>query len=129
MSDCMILIADDEPFILRSLAYVLRKAGYQVETASNGEEALIKAEIHHPRIIFLDIMMPHKNGYEVCCALKSKPSFEETYIIMLTARGQELDRQNGMRAGADEYITKPFSPRQMVHRVEELLQQPVAERA
>ena len=121
MNNFPILIADDEPYILRALSFVLKKEGYNVETARNGQEALEKLKECHPRLLFLDIMMPKKNGYEVCEELKANPHLNSVHVIMLTAKGQESDKQTGMQAGADEYMTKPFSPRQVVARVNEIV--------
>ena len=120
MNEQTILVADDEPFILRSLSFVLKKEGFQVETARDGEEAIHQLQACQPKIVFLDIMMPKKNGYEVCSFLKSDPALQDTYVIMLTAKGQASDREIGFQAGADEYMTKPFSPRQVVDRVREI---------
>ena len=123
MSNRTILIADDEPFILRSLSFVLKKEGFHVETAKDGQEAIDLLEVSRPGIVFLDIMMPKKNGYEVCTHLKSDPALQDTYVIMLTAKGQASDREVGLGVGADEYMTKPFSPRQIVTRVNEIAAQ------
>jgi len=116
-----ILVADDEPHLVRSLVFVLEKAGFTVTTAANGEEALQKTRDFLPRLIFLDVMMPKKNGYEVCAEIKADPALNNIYIIILTAKGQEADRDEGVKAGADEFITKPFSPLQLVERVKTLL--------
>jgi two-component system alkaline phosphatase synthesis response regulator PhoP len=112
-----ILVVDDEPFILRSLTFVLRKAGYEVLEAWNGEEALRVIRELRPRLVFLDVMMPRMSGYEVCEAVRAEPWGDEIRIIMLTAKGQESDRIRGLEAGADEYLTKPFSPSGIVDRV------------
>lgn len=118
-----ILIADDEPFVVRSLSYVFQREGLTFEVAGDGEEALAKAERLRPKILFLDIMMPKMTGYDVCAQLKRDPRFRMTHIIMLTAKGQEEDKLKSLSAGADEYITKPFSPQFVVKRVKELLRQ------
>ena len=112
-----ILLVDDEPYIIRSLSYVLEREGYHVETARNGEEALRKIRDLRPQLVFLDIMMPVKNGYEVCAAVREDPMISETHIIMLSAKGQQIDRERGLLGGTDEYITKPFSPREILERV------------
>jgi DNA-binding response OmpR family regulator len=112
-----ILLVDDEPYIIRSLSYVLEREGYHVETARNGEEALRKIRDLRPQLVFLDIMMPVKNGYEVCAAVREDPLISETHIIMLSAKGQQIDRERGLLGGTDEYITKPFSPREILERV------------
>ena len=120
-----ILVIDDEPYILRSLSYLLQREGYAVETASNGEEGLRRVRHLHPPLVFLDIMMPHMNGYEVCEQVKQDPNLDGTYVIMLSAKGQQIDRERGLLGGADEYMTKPFSPREVAQRVRNIL----AERA
>ena len=117
-----ILIVDDEPFILKSLSFVLSKEGFRIETANNGLEAMEKIRNDKPDIVFLDIMMPKKNGMEVCEWIRSNPVFKDIYVIILTAKGQEMDREKGYSIGADEYMTKPFSPSSVVKRLREILQ-------
>jgi len=117
-----ILIVDDEPFILKSLSFVLMKEGFQIETANNGLEAMEKIQKDRPDIVFLDIMMPKKNGMEVCEWIREDPVLKGIYVIILTAKGQELDREKGFSIGADEYMTKPFSPSSVVKRLKEILQ-------
>jgi DNA-binding response OmpR family regulator len=117
-----ILIVDDEPFILKSLSFVLMKEGFQIETANNGLEAMEKIRNNRPDIVFLDIMMPKKNGMEVCQWIREDPVLRSMYVIILTAKGQELDREKGFSIGADEYMTKPFSPSSVVKRLKEILQ-------
>ena len=121
MSEKKILVVDDEPYILRSLTFVLGKEGYDVSTATNGEEAMAQIRESKPCIMFLDIMMPKKNGYEVCQEVKTDPALSDIHVIMLSAKGQEADREKGLSLGANEFITKPFSPMQIVARVKELL--------
>jgi two-component system, OmpR family, alkaline phosphatase synthesis response regulator PhoP len=116
-----ILIADDEPYIVRSLSYILQREGIAFDVAKDGQEALDKAKYLKPKVLFLDIMMPQKTGFEVCALIKQDPGLRSIHIIMLTAKGQEDDKQKSRSAGADEYITKPFSPRQVLARVKELL--------
>ena len=122
MPNKKILIVDDEPYILRSLAFVLKKEGFDVEIAYNGEEALEKAQQFNPKILFLDVMMPIKDGYKVCKKLKSNPETKDIYIIMLTAKGQIIDKEKGLTMGADEYITKPFPPREIVNKVKKIME-------
>ncbi len=112
-----ILIVDDEPHILRLLGFVLSRAGYDVLEARSGIEALELVEQERPDLVFLDIMMPQLDGYEVCRKIKSSDSLSGVYVILLTAKGQEDDRQKGLEAGADDYMTKPFSPSRAVERV------------
>jgi len=120
-----ILVVDDEPSIVRPLAFVLEKSGHEVLTAANGEEGLNVADAEKPDLIFLDVMMPKKNGYEVCRELKHHPELKDIYVIILTARGVELDEQEKQHIGADEYMSKPFSPIRIVEHVNTIL----AERA
>jgi DNA-binding response OmpR family regulator len=116
-----VLICDDEPYIVESVSYVVRKAGYQVVVAEDGEEALEAGLREKPALVFLDIMMPRMTGYEVCRRLKEDPETRDTYIIMLTARGQEEDERKALEMGADEFMTKPFSPRKMRAKLIEIL--------
>ncbi|MFZ1753245.1 MAG: response regulator [Caldilineaceae bacterium] len=118
MSNKTILVVDDEPYILRSLSFVLEREGFRVATASEGESALLKIRELRPQLVFLDIMLPRKNGYEVCAAVKEDPSLSGTHIVMLSAKGQQIDRERGMLGGADEYMTKPFSPKEIVEYVQ-----------
>jgi DNA-binding response OmpR family regulator len=120
-NDRTILVVDDEPHVIKSLTFVLTKEGYQVASAENGEDALAKIQQIKPGLVFLDVMMPKKNGYEVCQEVKKDPALGDVYIIMLTAKGQEADREKGLSAGADEFISKPFSPMGVVEKVRELL--------
>lgn len=112
-----ILIADDEPHISRALSFVLQRGGFSVDVAGNGEEALQKIRNERPTIVFLDIVMPKKSGLEICKEIKNDPELKDTFIIILTAKGQELDRRDCMSAGANDYLTKPFSPREVLERV------------
>jgi len=121
MCERKILVVDDEPNVIKSLTFVLRKEGYDVSSAANGEDAMIKIQQSKPNLMFLDVMMPKKNGYEVCQEVKSNSSLSDIHIIILTAKGQEADREKGLNAGADEFITKPFSPMMVVDKVKELL--------
>jgi DNA-binding response OmpR family regulator len=116
-----ILIADDDPHVIRSLTFVLNKEGYDSLTATNGEEAMLKIRELKPSLMFLDVMMPRKNGYEVCQEVKGDPTLSNTYIIMLTAKGQEADRETGLSMGADEFVTKPFSLMKLADRVKQIL--------
>jgi two-component system alkaline phosphatase synthesis response regulator PhoP len=121
MEPALVLIADDEPFILRSLAFVLKKEGFRVETAGDGVEALEKVRASRPRVVFLDIMMPRMNGYEVCSQVKADPRLRDTHVVFLTAKGQQIDKVRGLIQGADDYITKPFSPRAILQKVREVI--------
>ena len=121
MNGKKVLVVDDEPFILRSLTFVLRKEGFEVSEAMNGEEAMEKIRAERPGLVLLDVMMPKKNGYEVLSEVKSDDDLKSTYIIMLTAKGQEADRVKGLSLGVDEYMTKPFSPMKIVERARAVL--------
>ena len=121
MENKKILVADDEPHILRVVKDKLSNAGFQVVVAVNGEEAWQFALREKPDLILLDVMMPKMNGFEVCRKLREDQAFADVPILLLTARGQEIDRKMGMEAGASEYITKPFSPRQLLQTVQEKL--------
>ena len=116
-----VLICDDEPYIRESVSYVARDEGYEVLTAEDGEEALRLAREQLPDLIFLDLMMPRLNGFQVCEALKSDAATQGIHVIILTARGQEIDRDRGKDVGAEEYLTKPFSPRKLRQRMHEVL--------
>ena len=116
-----ILICDDEPYILESVSYIARQAGYDFITAEDGEQALELAKKENPTLMILDVSMPKMTGYEVCEQLKSDPETKDIHIVMLTARGQERDERIGMESGADEYVTKPFSPRNLRKRMDEIM--------
>jgi DNA-binding response OmpR family regulator len=116
-----ILVADDEPYIARSLSFVLKREGFTVDVASNGEEALRKARETTPKVMVLDVMMPKMDGFRVCRTLKSDEKLKDIYVFILTAKGQEADRVRGMKEGADDYITKPFSPMEIVARVRNVI--------
>ncbi len=119
-----ILIVDDEPEIVRGLEDNLRFEGYQTAAATNGQEALALALTGAPDLILLDIMMPRMSGWDVCRALREKGI--EVPVIMLTARGEEVDRVRGLELGADDYVTKPFSLRELLARVRAVLRRPGA---
>ena len=116
-----LLIADDEPNIVISLEYLLKREGYRVLVARDGQEALDTIVREHPDLVLLDVMMPHKTGFEVCQAVRISPGVEATPILMLTARGRETDVAKGLALGANAYMTKPFSTRELVQKVAEML--------
>ena len=116
-----VLVVDDEPFICRSLSFVLRKGNYNVVEARNGEEALAAVRQHKPDLVFMDVMMPKLNGFDVCAQIKQDPELRDTRVILLTAKGQDSDREVGTRAGADDYMTKPFSPTKILERARAML--------
>lgn len=115
-----ILIADDEPDILEIIQYNLQSEGYEVQTAKNGNEAIDQAKRFNPDLIILDIMMPGKNGIEVCNVLRMQPAFNDTLIIFLTALSDEGTEVKGLETGADDFITKPISPKVLVSKVNAL---------
>lgn len=115
-----ILIADDEPDILEIIQYNLSREGYDVVTAKDGDDALAKAKASQPQLIVLDIMMPKKNGVEVCEILRAQPAFKDTLIIFLTALNDESSHIKGLETGADDYVSKPISPKVLVSRVNAL---------
>lgn len=116
-----ILIVDDEPDILELIAYNLKKEGYQVFLASNGEEGIKEAKKHHPDLIILDIMMPKMDGIEACRLMRAMPEFKNTFVIFLTARSEEYSEIAGFNVGADDYIAKPIKPRALVSRINAIL--------
>jgi two-component system alkaline phosphatase synthesis response regulator PhoP len=121
MDEKKILIADDNENIREALTYLLEDEGYTLSVAKDGAEALRKVKEFRPDILFLDIMMPEINGYDVCRAIKTDPSLKNTYIIMLTAKGQVTEQERGKEVGADEYIVKPFSPMEILTRIKNIL--------
>jgi DNA-binding response OmpR family regulator len=119
-----ILIADDEPNIVASLEYLMRKCDYDVRVARDGDEALQLAETFRPDLVLLDVMMPRRSGFEVCRLLRANPALRLVRIVMLSARGRDVEVGKGLALGADAYVTKPFSTRELVAKVRELLPQP-----
>jgi two-component system alkaline phosphatase synthesis response regulator PhoP len=116
-----VLIADDEPDIVEILKYNLSKEGYQVVTAKDGDEALDKAKLTQPDLVVLDIMMPKKTGVEVCEIMRAQPVFKDTLILFLTALNDESTQIKGLETGADDYVSKPVSPKVFLSRVNALL--------
>ena len=119
-----ILIVDDEPHIRLLLGRVLEDLedeGVELLTASNGAEALETIEAEKPQLVFLDVMMPEMSGFNVCQAVKHELGIKDVYIIMLTAKGQEVDKRKGKKVGADAYMTKPFDPDEMLAKAKETL--------
>ena len=116
-----ILIADDEPNIVAALEYLLQRSGYQVHIARNGDDALRLIEEHRPDLVLLDVMMPLRSGYEVCKRIRENDAWRHIKIVMLSAKGREVEVNKGMSLGADLYITKPFSTRELVAKIDGLL--------
>ena len=116
-----VLVVDDEPNIVMSLEFLMKRAGFEVSVARNGREALQALEGAPPDLLLLDVMMPEFDGYEVCERIRRHSAWDGTRIIMLTARGREAERQRGLGLGADLYVTKPFSTRELVEQAKGLL--------
>lgn len=119
-----ILIADDEPNILVSLEFLMKREGYVVHLARDGQEALDVLRRERPRLLLLDVMMPRKTGFEVCQEVRQDDALRDTLILMLTAKGRETDVVKGLALGANAYMTKPFSTRELAQKVRELLETP-----
>lgn len=117
-----ILIADDEPNIVISLDFLMRREGYEVHLARDGQEAIEAIEQHRPALVLLDVMMPRKTGFEVCEVVRARSELDGTLILMLTAKGRETDIAKGLALGANAYMTKPFSTQELTRKVAEMLQ-------
>jgi DNA-binding response OmpR family regulator len=117
-----ILIADDEPNILISLEYLMQREGYVVGVARDGEEAIAAIRRERPALVLLDVMMPKKSGIEVCQEVRADEAVKDTLIVMLTAKGRDTDVAKGLGVGADAYVTKPFSTKELVVLVRRLLE-------
>ncbi len=116
-----ILIAEDERDIRDLVAFTLRFAGYEVFAASNGEEAVEMAPKVNPDLILMDVRMPRMTGYEACKAMKADPDLKDIPVVFLSAKGQESEKQQGMEAGAEEYLLKPFAPDQLTQAIKTIL--------
>lgn len=121
MSAKSVLVVDDEPNIVLSLEFLMKQAGYSVRTASDGESALQAIQDAPPDLVLLDVNMPRKSGYEVCEAVRADPKLKRVRIIMLTAKGRDVEREKGLALGADDYVTKPFATQEVVDKVQALL--------
>jgi DNA-binding response OmpR family regulator len=117
-----ILAVDDEPNILMSIKFILEMEGYEVHIARDGDEALEVAERVRPDLILLDINMPRKDGYEVCRILRERKDLSGTKVIMLTAKGQTLEKKKGLEVGADDYVTKPFSAEDLLEKIRTMIE-------
>jgi CheY-like chemotaxis protein len=117
-----VLIVDDEPNIVLSLKFLISQEGYEVRTATNGEEALRALAERAPDLVLLDVMMPRPDGYEVCQTMRATPEWREIPVIMLTAKGRDVEKQKGLAMGADDYITKPFATKDLIAKVQAILQ-------
>ncbi|MCL4801448.1 MAG: response regulator [Burkholderiales bacterium] len=116
-----ILIADDEPNIVVSLEFLMKQEGFDVRVAPDGDEALAQMSEFDPDLVLLDVMLPRRNGFEVCQEIRAHPEWRRSKIVMLTAKGRDIEMQKGLALGADAYITKPFSTKELVARVRQLL--------
>lgn len=116
-----ILIVDDEPNIVISLEFLMKKEGFEVAIATDGDEALAKVAEFNPDLLLLDVMMPKKSGFEVCEALRADPTQVGLLIVMLTAKGRDTEVAKGLAIGADAYVTKPFSTKELVVKVKDML--------
>lgn len=117
-----ILAVDDEPNILMSIEFILEMEGYEVHTARDGEEALEVVDRVRPDLILLDVNMPRKDGYELCRILRAREDLAGTKVIMLTAKGQTLEKKKGLEVGADEYVTKPFSAEELLEKIRTMIE-------
>ncbi len=116
-----ILVADDDALVLKSLQFILQGAGYRVVTVADGAAAFEQLHIEKPRLALLDVMMPHLNGLDLCRRIKNDDALSDITVFLVTARAMAAERERGLQAGADEYITKPFSNRDIIDKVAEVL--------
>lgn len=116
-----ILVVEDEPHIVDLLSFLMKQAGYVVRIARDGDSAIRMIEDRRPDLVLLDIMLPRQNGYDVCLRIRQTPAWADIKVIMLSAKGRDFDRSKGLQLGADDYVTKPFSNREIVDRVNQLL--------
>lgn len=124
--DAYILIADDDPLVLKSIELILRKSGFPLRTCVNGRQALDQIQLQKPVLALLDVMMPEMNGLEVCQAVKNDPELKDVPVFLVTARAMAAERQKGLDAGADDYITKPFVNKDLVEKVRAVYEAAVA---
>ncbi|KGJ94045.1 response regulator transcription factor [Colwellia psychrerythraea] len=118
-----ILIADDEKNILISLEFLMKREGYLVMVAHDGQEAIDVISKEHPDLVLLDVMMPKKTGFDVCQEVRANPDLKDTLILMLTAKGRDTDIAKGLALGVNGYIIKPFSTRELAQKVRDMLEQ------
>jgi DNA-binding response OmpR family regulator len=116
-----VLVVDDEPNIVMSLRFLMEREGFRVEVASTGQAAVAALDRAPADLVLLDIMMPELDGFEVCQRIRDNPAWRATKIVMLTAKGRDIERDKGLALGADEYVTKPFSTRDLVAKVKQML--------
>ena len=116
-----VLVVDDEPNIVMSLRFLMEREGFEVEVAASGRAAVSALGRQPADLVLLDVMMPELDGFEVCQRIRANPAWRDTKIVMLTAKGRDVERDKGMALGADAYVTKPFSTRELVARVKQML--------
>lgn len=116
-----VLVVDDEPNIVLSLEFLMRQAGYDVRVARDGEAALKAIEDDPPALVLLDVMMPKRDGFDVCQTIRANAKWKGVRVVLLTAKGRDIEREKGMALGADDYITKPFSTREVMEKIKQLL--------
>ncbi len=117
-----ILLVDDEPNILLSLEFLMKRAGYEVSTAEDGEAGLAKIVDTKPDLVLLDVNMPKRDGFDVCETVRANPDLASVKIIMLTAKGREIEKEKGLALGANAYITKPFATQEVIDKVQSVLE-------
>jgi DNA-binding response OmpR family regulator len=122
-----ILIADDDQTVVISLQYLLEQAGFQVVVAHDGQEVLDAMRLHVPDLLLLDVMMPRLSGYDVCERIRESPTWRHVGILMLTAKGGEIEARKGLALGADDYMTKPFATQELLSRIKRLLSRQTCE--
>ena len=127
MAEPLVLVVDDEPNILETISFVLEMEGFRVATAEDGEEALAQIAALRPPVVVLDAMMPRRDGYDVCLAVKGDPDLAATRVVMLTAMGQQRDRERALAAGADHFVTKPFDEGELLSLLRRLTAPPQKE--
>ncbi|MBP7003173.1 MAG: response regulator [Amaricoccus sp.] len=123
MTPGSVLVVDDEPNIALSLEYLMKGQGFEVRVATDGQAALDALRERVPNVMLLDVMLPKRDGYEVCQTVRATPEWKGVRIIMLTARGRAIEQEKGLALGADDYITKPFSTREVIERVRQYMPQ------
>lgn len=116
-----VLLVDDEPNIILSLQFLIEQAGYEARVARDGEAALKAIEEHKPDLVLLDVMLPKRDGFDVCERIRANPAWKDIRIVMLTAKGRDSEREKGLALGADAYITKPFSTREAMEQIKRFL--------
>src|SRR4051812_23972518 len=119
-----VLIAEDEPSIVAAVEFLLQRSGYEVYVARDGEEALDLVEKHRPDLVLLDVMMPLRSGYDVCARMRERAALRHIKIVMLSAKRRDAEVNKGLAVGADLYVTKPFSTRELMDQINEMLSQP-----